>query len=181
MNLKKLLKQIKLNEESISMVLGAVVIVIVGILIVNYFKDKKGVMTPTALTTNNQIQVGKTHIVTKGETLWAIAEVAYGSGYNWVDLYSANKLTNEKVEVGQTLEIPTVTVKEPTVTKSVTTVTANTQTVTSESYTVVHGDTLWNVAVRAYGDGYKWVNIAKANKLTHPNVIHAGNVLVLPR
>jgi nucleoid-associated protein YgaU len=49
------------------------------------------------------------------------------------------------------------------------------------SYTVVKGDSLWSIAVKAYGDGYKWVSIAKANKLDNPNVIHAGNVLVIPK
>jgi nucleoid-associated protein YgaU len=45
----------------------------------------------------------------------------------------------------------------------------------------VKGDSLWKIAVRAYGDGYKWVSIAKANKLVNPNLIHSGNVLTLPR
>jgi nucleoid-associated protein YgaU len=184
LNLKKLLKQIKLNEENISMVLGALVIVIVGILIVNYFKDKRSQTLPEALTTTNQTQVGKSHTVIKGETLWAIAEEAYGSGYNWTDIYNANKLTNSKVKVGQKLEIPIATAKQPTVTKTVATVSQSekvSQTITGDKYTVQKGDTLWSVAVKAYGDGYKWVTIAKANKLVNPNVIHAGNVLVLPR
>lgn len=167
------------------MVLGALVIVIVGILIVNYFKDKRGETTPVALTTTNkQIEVGKNHTVVKGETLWAIAEEAYGSGYNWTDIYNANKLKNQKVEVGQKLEIPTVTAKQPTVTKSVATVKQAekvSQTITGDKYTVQKGDSLWSVAVKAYGDGYKWALVAKANKLSNPNVIHAGNVLTLPR
>jgi nucleoid-associated protein YgaU len=181
-NLKKFLKTLKLNEESISMVLGALVIVIVGILIVNYFKDKRGETTPVALTTTaDKVEVGKTHTVVKGETLWGIAEEAYGSGYNWVDLYKANNLTNSKVEVGQKIEIPEVSAKQPTSTKKVATVTTVSQTITGDKYTVVKGDSLWNISVRAYGDGYKWVEVAKANKLVNPNVIHVGNVLTLPR
>lgn len=169
------------------MVLGALVIVIVGILIVNYFKDKPSQTLPEALTTTNQIQVGKTHTVVQGETLWAIAEEAYGSGYNWTDIYTANKLTNAKVEVGQKLEIPAVTAKEPTgsklskVTDLPTEPKTENQTITTDKYTVVKGDTLWSISVKAYGDGYKWVNVAKANKLVNPNVIHVGNVLTLPR
>ena len=180
-DLKKFLKNLKLNEESISMVLGALVIVIVGILIVNYFKDKRSQTLPEALTTTNQSEVGKTHTVVKGESLWSISEDAYGSGYNWTDVYSANKLTSENIEVGQQLVVPDVAAKQPTATKQVSTISKETQTITGGSYTVTHGDSLWNVAVRAYGDGYKWVEIAKANNLKNPNVIHAGNVLVLPR
>jgi len=53
--------------------------------------------------------------------------------------------------------------------------------VSGNSYTVVAGDDLWDIAVRAYGDGYKWVEIARANKLENPNIIHPGNVFTLPR
>lgn len=163
------------------MVLGGLVIVIVGILVVNYFKDKQGETTPVALTTTTQTQVGKSHNVIKGETLWSIAEEAYGSGYNWTDIYNANKLKSQAIEVGQKLDIPAVTAKQPTTTKKTFDLSVNPQPITNSSYTVVHGDTLWSIAVRTYGDGYKWVNIAKANKLMNPGVIHAGNVLTLPR
>lgn len=53
--------------------------------------------------------------------------------------------------------------------------------ITGNSYTIKSGDDLWNIAVRAYGDGYKWVEIAQANKLEDPNLIHSDNKLVLPR
>lgn len=53
--------------------------------------------------------------------------------------------------------------------------------ITGEKYTVKKGDHLWGIAVRAYGDGYKWTDIAKSNKLDNPNIIHSGNVLKIPR
>jgi nucleoid-associated protein YgaU len=182
-NLKKFLKNLKLNEESISMILGALVIVIVGILIVNYFKDRKSQTTPEALSTTaaTQTAAGKTHTVVKGETLWSISEDTYGSGFNWTDIYNANNLKTETIEVGQVLTLPDVLAKEPTATKQISTISQGTKTVTANSYTVVHGDNLWKIAVMAYGDGYKWVEIAKANNLKSPNIIHAGNILVLPR
>jgi len=175
-DLKKFLKNIKLNESNISMVLGALVIVIVGILIVNYFKDKS---TGTIPVTSTQTST-KEHVVIKGETLWSIAEDSFGSGYNWVDIKSANNLKTETIEVGQKLVLPEVSPKQPTSTTKVATAVAP-EPVTSGTYTVVKGDSLWKIAVRAYGDGYKWVSIAKANKLVNPNLIHAGNVLTLPR
>ncbi len=177
MNLKKLLKNLKLNEGNISTVLGALVVIIVGILVINYFKDRR-TETLTGLNTQNQ-NTGE-HIVVKGETLWSIAEDAYGSGYNWVDIKEANSLTSDTIEVGQKLTLPDVAAKKPTSTKVVVTAPAA-QTITGESYTVIRGDSLWEIAVRAYGDGYKWVEIAKANKLANPNLIHTGNVLTLPR
>ena len=122
----------------------------------------------------------KEHIVVKGETLWSIAEDSFGSGYNWVDIKSANELKTETIEVGQKLTIPDVSPKQPTSTKKVAVVTQITP-ITGDTYTVVKGDSLWNIAVRAYGDGFKWVAIAKANKLVNPGIIHAGNILTLPR
>lgn len=53
--------------------------------------------------------------------------------------------------------------------------------ITGTKYTVKAGDNLWNIAVRAYGNGYKWVEIAKANNLANPRIIHSGNVFIIPR
>lgn len=162
------------------MVLGAIVLVIVGILIANYFKDKKGSSIPANST---QVSATSEHTVVQGETLWSIAEDSFGSGYNWTDIKAANNLESENIEVGQKLVIPDNTdPKEPTTTEMPKIVVSeDTNSITGETYTVVKGDSLWNIAVRAYGDGFKWTEIAKANKLINPDVIHSGNVLVLPR
>jgi nucleoid-associated protein YgaU len=164
------------------MVLGALVIIVVGVLVVNYFKERGG--TLPFLPSGNKTEVTETErpksvTVAAGDTLWAIAEKYYGSGYNWVDIAQANNLANPNlIAAGQTLNLPDV---EP---KMVTTATemASTDTpISGGTYTVVRGDNLWEIAVRAYGDGYKWVEIAQENKLANPDIIHAGNILVLPR
>ncbi len=56
-------------------------------------------------------------------------------------------------------------------------------TINGTSYTVVKGDSLWNIAVRAYGDGYKWTQIWNANKkmISNPDLIYSGSKLTLPR
>jgi LysM repeat protein len=46
---------------------------------------------------------------------------------------------------------------------------------------VQSNDSLWKIATRVYGDGYKWTEIAKANNLKNPNVISKGQKLVLPK
>lgn len=190
MNLKNTLKSIKLNESTISMVLGALVIIVVGVLVVNYFKDRegKGELTPAATQTVSEVKVGKTYTVAKGDNLWVIAERAYGSGYNWVDIAKANNLINaDKLAEGQTLSIPDVEPKLATKTSilnetaTVKTTVKGLEPITGATYEVVKGDNLWNIAVRAYGDGFKWTEIAKVNKLVNPNLIHRGNVLILPR
>ena len=49
-----------------------------------------------------------------------------------------------------------------------------------KTYTVAPGDSLWTIAVREYGDGERFRDIASANGLTFPFVIHPGDVLKLP-
>ena len=58
---------------------------------------------------------------------------------------------------------------------------SRTMRIVEETYTVVEGDSLWDIAVRSYGDGYQWVKIAKANNLANPDLIYPGNVFKIPR
>lgn len=162
------------------MVLGVIVLVVVGILVVNYFKDKN----QGSITTNSTQTTASAneHTVVKGETLWSIAESSYGSGYNWVDIKKANNLETDNIEVGQKLVIPDdVNAKEPTTTAKTKITTTDSNSISGTTYTVEKGDCLWNIAVRAYGDGFRWTEIAKANHLVNPGVIHTGNILILPR
>ena len=187
--LKKWLKNLKLNESTISMVLGALVVVVVGILIYNYFtsigKEIGQPLTDQQLADELMPKgLPTTHTVAGGEHLWQIAEKYYGSGYNWVDIAAANKLTNpDRLEVGQTLEIPQAAVKGTSIQRPTEAKVAPATAVTDASYTVQKGDTLWSIAVKAYQDGYKWPEIVKANqdKVADPNVIEVGQVLTLPR
>ncbi|MEK7534382.1 MAG: LysM peptidoglycan-binding domain-containing protein [Patescibacteria group bacterium] len=56
-----------------------------------------------------------------------------------------------------------------------------TNLIIGDSYKVAKEDSLWDIAVRAYGDGYKWVEIAKQNNLENPDLIFSENVLKIPR
>ncbi len=110
--------------------------------------------------------------------MWAIAEKIYGSGYNWVNIAKENNLTNpNRLFEGQELTIPKVKVIEPEKVAGA----SEEEKIASESYTVTKGDCLWDIAVKAYGDGYRWVEIARENNLSNPNLIHPGNILTLPR
>lgn len=178
-NLKKILKTIKLNESSISFVLGLIVILIVGTLIVNYLKSDRGNIPEELLSGVNSIEsVNKVHKVEKGENLWSIAVNYYGDGFKWVDIATENKLANaSEIEAGQELIIPDVELEKVVVSDEVDT----TNSIATDTYTVQKGDSLWTIAVRSYGDGYQWTKIASSNNIANPNVIHAGNVLILPR
>lgn len=171
------------------MVLGAIVVLIVGSLVVNYLRNRQGSIPEELLQNNSTIESSqKVHVVANGETLWSIAEKYYNNGYDWVEIATANKLSDaSEIEPGQELVIPDLEkeVEESDtamVDQNVTVKAANTNnSITAATYEVVHGDNLWDIAVRAYGDGYKWVEIAKENNLANPDLIHSGNVLVLPR
>jgi nucleoid-associated protein YgaU len=188
--LKAFLKQLRLNESAISTALGAVVVVTVGVLIYNYFSRVNQPAQETApepearqlVEENGQLvpdNLPQIHTVAAGENLWQISIKYFDSGYNWVDIARENRLANaNKIEAGQKLTIPRVAVK--TVEKPQT---ASPAAITAGSYTVQKGDSLWQIAVRAYGDGFQWTKIYEANRkqIARPNVIEAGMVLQLPR
>jgi len=197
--IKAILKSLKLNEDTISTILGAIVVVVIGLLVFNYFRsiNPQGEITQQAaieeatpgavkLVENENGEVvpqglPATYTVEKGDHLWSIAESYYNSGYNWVDIAQANHLDNPgQIEVGQKLTIPKVAVKEATINADDNTV----ATIDGSSYTVEKGDHLWDIAVRAYGDGFRWVDVYNANKDaigSNPGLIETGMVLNLPR
>ena len=190
LDIKKILKYLKLNESNISMILGALVIIILGVIVINYFRNQPqgqvdtGASTMSAEPTDQPIiQRGAgpvEYTVAKGETLWDIAEKEYGSGYNWTDISQANNLKNpDSLAVGQKLEVPDVEPKTLTVKGSENA--QNSDQISGSTYIVRHGDNLWDIAVRSYGNGYNWVKIAEVNKLANPSIIHSGNTLAIPR
>ncbi len=188
----------------LSMVFGIVTVFLIGVLVMRMYGANKPTITPESEQTAEvatekvgdvsvevkedgkkyPVELPETYKVEAGDHLWAIATKLYGSGYNWVDIAKANDLKNAgSLTVGQELKLPKaaiITVEQPKAAEPVAS-TANPALIKEDSYTVVKGDHLWGVAVRAYGDGYKWVEIAKANAISHPNYIEVGQVLKLPR
>jgi len=164
-------------------------------IVMNMKKNVKVMLVPQVKTNKDN----NVWVVQKGESLWVIAEKKYTSGYNWADIARVNNLSNPSdIHVGDRLVLPNVKSKAPTISTIPTPTTAVTHTSTNHvahvvqpqsgmgaisgnTYTVVHGDNLWNIAVRAYGDGFKWTQIAQANHLANPRMIFSGNVLTIPR
>ncbi len=144
----------------------------------------------TSGTRKTNINVEKNYTVKPGDTLWSIAVNNYNSGYNWVDIARANKLSDPDLIATDTkLVLPKAEQKnlssEPEWAGSNSTANVNPvqpdNKITTGSYTVKAGDTLWDIALRAYGDSYQWAKIADANKLPNPDLINEGEELTIPR
>ena len=52
---------------------------------------------------------------------------------------------------------------------------------TERTYILKDGEGLWDVAVKFYGDGYKWTIISDANHLAdNPDAVYPGMKLIIP-
>ena len=167
----------------VSMFLGLVIVMVVFGLVVNFFQKRKGsVSVPGAETTaeaegaeskDQVVAGGEVYTVEAGDNLWKIAEKHYNSGYKWVEIAKENNLENPGLlAVGQELKLPELTIEAGEI-----------MTIEGDSYVVERGDNLWEIAVRAYGDGYSWTKIWEANRnvLNDPDLLEIGMSLVLPR
>lgn len=209
--LGKIENEIQSNQSKVSMVLGALIILVMGILVFNYFNRGKSDLGPAQTTTIEEQDVtpenlpGK-YTVKEGDTLFLIAQNYYKDGYKYTEIAKINNLTNpDALEKGQVLQIPkleetTLPVLEPEQTpaeaksdlaeavpgsKGAPDVNL-TQSVwgpkiEGTTYTVTAGDWLSKIAGRAYGDIYAYDKIAKANNIQNPDLIEVGIVLVIPR
>ncbi len=131
----------------------------------------------------------KAYTVKEGDTLWSIAEEAYGSGYNAYDLAKINKIQNpDSLNEGAVISLPALEPKDPTrgeiagggytTSKESPQVTQSPQ---AKIYTIVAGDSLWAISMKVYGNPYRWTEIWKANaEIKDPNLILAGGMLNLP-
>lgn len=204
---KNILKFFKLNEDRISTLMGIVVVVLIGGMMFNYFrtanlKTWQGVLlneekptTTTATENEKKTQEMITYKVVKGDDLWHIAEKYYKSGYNYVDLIKENKLDKSGIiEIGMELRIPKVESKKITLVevkketrleiKNEKVVIKNeTNSISTGEYLVQKGDSYWKIAVRAYGDGFKWTKIYWANRkvFSNPDQIEFNTRITIPK
>ncbi len=182
------------SESTVSLILGVLVVLVLGAVAYKIFKGQGTTLPQNLVPVNEEQKTGEVvepitavslpaqHTVIAGETLWSISERYYTSGYNWTDIARASNLKDaDKIVVGQKLTIPNVEVKKAVVSTVKLTPVVTQSVIMGDKYTVMKGDSLWKISVRAYGDGYRWKEIALANKLANPRRIHAGNILTIPR
>ena len=185
----------------VSTIMGVLVVLAVGFLILKFFQGTKKQpeiklleVEPTITeegkirevegeeisTPKPLVQLPTAHTVEKGENLWHIAEKYYGFGFNWVDIAKENQIKDpDKIEIGLKLDIPSTRVRVPL--KKVALAKGPISPISGEKYQVNRGDNLWEICLRAYCYGYRWIQVAKTNNLKNPSLIHQGNILTLPR
>lgn len=195
-------KNFKWGESYTSLLLGVVVVIVTVLFGVSIIRQQAHIQQTSSLSTTSTgaavsptptpsqqpgatVQKdGKTvYIVKEGDDLWSIADHFYHDSYKWTDIAKANNLTDpSSIFSGNELVIPQQQVAAGNDKPAIHEVSAQTpNAITGNSYTVVAGDNLWDIAVRAYADGYRWTDIAKENNLAEPGVIHVGDVLKIPR
>lgn len=194
-------KIIQNSDSYKSLIYGIVTVVVLFIVIAlgvrTLSQNKAQIDDQAAISNESQDVLTSSYVVAEGETLWSIAEKTYNDGYGWVDIAKANDLKEPyQLEKGQKLVIPK-RVATPTPEMAMNPTVAPTKApamsndtmqndnvgtkIVTNSYKIVEGDNLWTIAIRAYGDGYRWVDIAKANSLANPDLIYPGDSLKLPR
>jgi nucleoid-associated protein YgaU len=194
MKLSRLFKKyFKSTEEVVSMFLGLVIMIVVVGLLFNFIQKRKGSVTIPGIS---DISISKedlanqpeednlesNYVVVENDTLWKIAETKYNDGFAWKEIAKANNIENpNKLEVGKKLVIPNRENKELAISNENTNSNTNT-TITAGEYKVMKGDSLWKIAVRAYGDGFQWTKIWQENKskLIDPNELEIGMTLIVP-
>lgn len=184
----KLAVETQSNQSRISMVLGVLIVLVLGILVFNYFNKNTPDLGP-AQTIEQQGDVSLENLpgkytVKEGDTLFLIAEKYYQNGYKYSDIAKANNLTDvNAIETGQVLEIPKisqeVTTEDFGIGGADTTIWG--PRISGNTYTVVEDDWLSKIAGRAYGDIYAYQKIADANNIQNPDLIEVGMVLTIPR
>ena len=181
----KTIETSKSAEEIVSMFLGLVIVMVVFGLVINFFQKRRGsISVPGVEDLVSEVETGGSfdaerggvdaYVVKKGDNLWKIASNRYNSGYKWVDIAKENDLGNPSLlAVGQELKLPVVEAEKVEVEVAI----------EGGEYKVERGDYLWDVSVRAYGDGYAWTKIWQANRdvLNSPDLLEIGMVLAIPR
>jgi len=207
--MERIENELNSNQSKVSLVLGTLIVLVIGILVFNYFSKSQSSLGPAQQTEGEQDVLpeglpGK-YTVKDGDTLFTIADKYFQDGYKYTEIAKANNMTNpDQIETGQVLEIPELevsqaqaeatpeaspeTTPEPqdqTTTEALGTGGGNETIwgpkIDGDAYTVVKGDWLSKIAGRAYGDIYAFDKIAQTNNISNPDLIEPGTILTIPR
>lgn len=94
-----------------------------------------------------------------------------------IDLKQYRPYSTQRLVIKKTTTNPTTNKTTATVAKTTTRSTEG--KVTPKSHKVVKGDTLWGIAKKYLGNGARYPELAKLNKIKNPNRIYPGQVIKL--
>ncbi len=125
----------------------------------------------------------KSHTIVDNDTLWDIAELYYGKPLLFKEIIAANPGMTESsaLFVGKKITIPAPSNGVATARPVKASASPRSGAVAaSGTYTVVKGDSLYKIAERTLGKGYRWTEIASNNPNIDPDNLKIGAVLKLP-
>jgi len=122
--------------------------------------------------------VGETVNVSKGESLWSIADETWGDGDQWTELVELNRKNYpslEKnpgyIEIGWELRIDEGSDSDIVdQVKGVSDSFLNEVETEGEMVTVSKGESLWSVADEVRGNGYEWTELVEMNRESYPSL-----------
>lgn len=122
----KVSEEIASNQSKLSMVLGGLIVLVIGILIFNYFNKSKPSLGPAQQSEQTEQKQDVTpdnlpgkYTVKEDDTLFTIAENYYKDGSRFEEIAKANNLNDSNsIVVGQVLEIPKIELQSPSPTPS---------------------------------------------------------------
>lgn len=121
--LDKIQTDLEKNQSYLNLILGALIVIVLGVLVFNYFNkpssDQTGDLGPsTQKMIDEKGDVTKEglpgkYTVKEGDTLFLIAQNYYGDGNKYSEIIKENNLPSESIEVGQELNIPKLDMPAP--------------------------------------------------------------------
>lgn len=182
------------RESYTSLIVGAIVVLVIGILFLSIARGNRNMQTSSVSeepkmeqeSDDINFQTSSSYTIKSGDDLWSISKNVYSDGYKWVEIARANKIENPGlILVGDKLIIPKIEKKEVVIqsekpTQEPNKIVANNK-INGTTYSIKEGDNLWDICVRAYGDGFRWAELAKVNNIQNPDLIYPDNVLNVPR
>ncbi len=201
--IERLQDDLQTNQSYLNLILGTLIVIVLGLLIFNYFNKPKSELGPSLQNANEEqasedvkkeALPGK-YTVKEGDTLFLIAQKYYNDGYQYQKIIEENKLPDENlISVGQVLDIPKIEIKSSVEASPSSSIVpgeigqggAINQTIWGErisgdTYTVQVDDWLSKIAGRAYGDPMAYQKIADANNISNADLIEVGMTLKIPR
>lgn len=172
--------KINWQESYASLILGAIIVVILGLLVANFLSRRtqpeigEGEQAPVVQEEIVPV-AGRDYVVRENDSLSKVAEQVYGNQEFWPTLAQVNNIVNPNIIwVGSTLKLPAKEAIEQQ--RSV---------AAQTSYQVQAGETFFTIAEKVYGDGSRWPTLHRANSsLRLPNgnpLVLAGSTIVIPR